>query len=114
MSHRVCSCFQPDVLKIISNYLESMEGYTKLASLFSEFPDLACLRRFSKLNFELLLYKQAELNHLELEIRAFEKKESAESARKWNVWNAETPDAMALEKQRLFQKLDEKMRSYRK
>ncbi|MCJ1246684.1 hypothetical protein MMC30_003893 [Trapelia coarctata] len=46
-----------------------MEGYAKLASLMGGYPEVAILRRFGALNIQNLLYLQAELIHLETELR---------------------------------------------
>lgn len=46
-----------------------MEGYAKLASLMGAYPEVAILRRFGALNIQNLLYLQAELVHLENELR---------------------------------------------
>jgi hypothetical protein len=41
------------------------EDHAKVATLMSHHSELAIFRRFSKLNFQNLLYLQAELAHLE-------------------------------------------------
>ena len=46
-----------------------MEGYAKIASLMGAYPEVAILRRFRALNIQSLLYIQAELVHLESELR---------------------------------------------
>jgi hypothetical protein len=52
---------------LIYDTLEEManSGHAKVATLMSHHSDLAIFRRFSKLNFQNLLYLQAELTHLE-------------------------------------------------
>jgi hypothetical protein len=45
------------------------EGYAKVAELISAYPELAIFRRFGALNMQSLLYQQAELTHLESELR---------------------------------------------
>src|SRR5450756_978699 len=45
------------------------EGYAKIAALMSHHGELAIFRRFSKLNFQNLLYLQAELTHLEADLK---------------------------------------------
>jgi hypothetical protein len=42
-----------------------MEGYSKLALLMGEYPELAIFRRFATLNTQNILYLQAELHDLE-------------------------------------------------
>ena len=46
-----------------------MEGYSKLASLIGAYPDTLIFRRFGALSAQNLLYLQAELVHLEHELR---------------------------------------------
>jgi hypothetical protein len=45
-------------------------GYAQLASLMGAHPEVAVFRRFGALNAQNLLYLQAELTHLELELRS--------------------------------------------
>jgi len=45
------------------------EGHAKVATLLSHHSELAIFRRFSKLNFQNLLYLQAELTHLEANLK---------------------------------------------
>jgi hypothetical protein len=47
-----------------------MEGYAKVAQLMSTHPEFAILRRFQALNMQNLLYMQAEVTHLEAELRS--------------------------------------------
>lgn len=46
-------------------------GYTKLASLMGENPEIAIFRRFSALNAKNLLYLQAELVNLEARLQRY-------------------------------------------
>jgi hypothetical protein len=46
-----------------------MEGYNKVAALMSTYPEFAILRSFRTLNMQNLLYLQAEITHLEAELR---------------------------------------------
>lgn len=50
-----------------------MEGYVKLAELMACATELGIFRRFGTLNVQNLLYLQAELTHLESELRTLEK-----------------------------------------
>jgi hypothetical protein len=45
------------------------EGHAKIAKLMSETSELAIFRRFSNLNLQNLLYLQAELMHLESNLK---------------------------------------------
>ena len=46
-----------------------MTGYTLFSQLIGRFPQLHCYRRFGSLSARTLLYQQAELSHLEAELR---------------------------------------------
>ena len=54
------------------------QGYDCLAKLMGRHPNVATFRRFGALNAQMLLYLQAELTHLEVELRGYEQ-ENAES-----------------------------------
>ena len=56
----------------MSNTTQLVEGYPKLAGQMGDFPETAILRRFSTLNSQNLLYLQAEIIHLESELREHE------------------------------------------
>ena len=47
----------------------SGRGYAKVAGLISTFPELANFRRFQALNIQNLLYMQAEIAHLESDLK---------------------------------------------
>ncbi|KEF51649.1 uncharacterized protein A1O9_12284 [Exophiala aquamarina CBS 119918] len=46
-----------------------MTGYRAFSDLLGRFPQLHCYRRFGSLSAKVLLYRQAELSHLEAELR---------------------------------------------
>jgi hypothetical protein len=46
-----------------------MEGYAKVAQFMGAHPEFAVLRRFKALNMQNMLYLQAEIMHLEAELR---------------------------------------------
>lgn len=54
-----------------------MKGYAKIAQLMGEHPEVAILRRFSTLSAQNLLYLQAELRDLELELSKYAKLDDA-------------------------------------
>lgn len=91
-----------------------MEGYARLSSLFVQYPDLTCLRRFSQLSNELLLYKQAELCCLENKIAALREAEPLECATSWHKWQSDDTNVVAKAKREKFVELDSKLRTYRK
>lgn len=94
---------------------KAVNGYCKLSTLFAEHPDFTCLRKFTHLGNELLLYKQAELCRIEKKIERFRKEEPDVFAKSWRSWNDEgTGDLLAEEKRVLFNDLDGKLRTYRK
>jgi len=49
-----------------------VEGYPKLAAQMGHYPETAILRRFATLNSQNLLYLQAEVIHLEKQLRELE------------------------------------------
>jgi hypothetical protein len=46
-----------------------MEGYAKLASRMATHPELAIVRSFKAIGIQNILYLQAELQHLEIELQ---------------------------------------------
>jgi hypothetical protein len=48
-----------------------MKGYAKLALLMGDFPEAAVVRRFSALSMQNILYLQAELRQLEVDLRKY-------------------------------------------
>jgi hypothetical protein len=60
-----------------------MEGYEKLAARMAGDPELGIFRRFATLNTQNLLYLQAEIIHLETELRVLAQvdKDSSHPAR---------------------------------
>jgi hypothetical protein len=57
------------------------EGYAKIATLMSHHGEFAIFRRFSKLNFQNLLYLQAELTHLEADLKEVAVRDQADPDR---------------------------------
>jgi hypothetical protein len=57
------------------------EGYSKIATLMSCHGEFAIFRRFSKLNFQNLLYLQAELTHLEADLKEVAVRDQADPNR---------------------------------
>jgi hypothetical protein len=58
-----------------------MEGYAKIASLMSHHHELAIFRRFGTFNLQNLLYLQAELTHLEDDLKELVEKDQADPGR---------------------------------
>lgn len=63
-----------------------VEGYPKLACYMGTYHQAAIFRRFSSLNSQNLLYLQAELVHLELELRRLESLDSIAQRGKDSVY----------------------------
>ncbi|KIM96142.1 hypothetical protein OIDMADRAFT_183557 [Oidiodendron maius Zn] len=57
------------------------EGYSKIAALMSCHGEFAIFRRFKKLNFQNLLYLQAELTHLEADLKEVAVRDQADPNR---------------------------------
>ena len=95
-----------------------MEGYPKLASWMSRYPEMAILRSFRTLNMQTLLYQQAELVHLEVDLQrvALANKNDGDprkAAYERNIWelNRSAEDGCDLQLQ-LTKKIQEKLESY--
>jgi hypothetical protein len=58
-----------------------MKGYAKLGLLMGEFPEVAIIRRFSALSAQNLLYLQAELIQLEVDLRKYAQDDDESSHR---------------------------------
>jgi hypothetical protein len=65
------------------------QGHAKVAFFMSHHQEFAIFRRFSKLNIQNLLYLQAELIHLEKELREVADRDRADPSRAAYVrdWN---------------------------
>ena len=62
--------------------MTNQEGYEKMATLMSCHTEFAVFRRFGKLTFLNLLYLQAELTHLEADLRELVGRNRADPYRK--------------------------------
>jgi len=61
------------------------EGYAKLARLMGSQDEFAILRSFRSLNMQNLLYLQAELTHLETELKELVERDAAHLNRQFHV-----------------------------
>jgi len=59
-----------------------MEGYAKVAQLMGTHPEFAIFRRFRDLNMQDMLYLQAEITHLEEDLRRIASKDVEHGNRK--------------------------------
>lgn len=54
-----------------------MKGYAKMASFMGKQPEAAMVRRFAKFNLQNILYLQAEIVGLEVDLRRIETENGA-------------------------------------
>ena len=59
-------------------------NYTAFASFLAEFPDTLALKRFRGLQIRNLLFYQAELAHLQVELEEIEEKDAGEASKRAN------------------------------
>ncbi len=93
-----------------------MSGYEKLSRLIGTYPELAMYRKFSTLSAKLLLYKQAELQHLENELRIMSQYNARDAQKSvytvsWKAMNDASGDGGDLQKQKISE-INEKMDQY--
>lgn len=92
-----------------------MEGYDKLALLFSKYPELVALRRFRQATMKCLLYKQAELSYLEQKVNSFakfNKEENEKLATSYREFTEAKGDDVK-EQRQVMADLEAKLSSYR-
>jgi hypothetical protein len=94
------------------------EGYPKLASQMGAFPETAIIRRFSALNVQRLLYLQAELVHLEKELREYENDDANSAdcnrrdyAKDW-YWLANSDDSSNNSQIQAVRLVEKKLKEY--
>jgi hypothetical protein len=94
-----------------------MTGYERLSRLISTYPELAIYRKFSTLCSKMLLYKQAELQHLENELSIISQidardPEKSDYTASWEaIKNASEQGGDDLQKQKILE-IDDKMDKY--
>jgi hypothetical protein len=94
-----------------------MTGYERLSRLIGTYPELAIYRKFSTLCAKLLLYKQAELQHLENELRIISQMDARDPKKSvyavsWEAMNdASEEGGEDLQKQKILE-IDDKMDKY--
>jgi hypothetical protein len=98
-------------------------GYPKLAGLIGRMPQFGIFRRFGALNAQNLLYLQAELTKLSIELRVQEEADAKEDKHdrkkfrlNWQILSESTDsdDFEATEQYNLFLKIRSKLKEYSK
>ena len=64
-----------------------MKGYARLALLMGDYPEVAIFRRFSVLSAQNLLYLQAELRDLEVDLRRYAEEDDNSAHRDRKVYS---------------------------
>jgi len=95
-----------------------MAGYEELATLTARFPELLIVRKFDRLSARILLAMQAELLHLEKELRVYvemdEKNPStAGMSASWLRSQAMFDKGDAALQREKFGNIQEKLKTYR-
>ncbi|KAK2604475.1 hypothetical protein N8I77_007402 [Diaporthe amygdali] len=60
-----------------------MEGYAKVARLMAKYEEFAILKRFKALNYQSLLYRQAEITYLQEDLEKLAERDATDSARQY-------------------------------
>jgi len=93
-----------------------MEGYAKVAHLMASQEEFAILRRFRELNIQRLFYLQAEIIHLESEVKELAKRDAAHEDRVFHAtdwWSlSQTGEVEDLEQWQKFSELSKKLDLY--
>lgn len=93
-----------------------IRGYPKLSGLMNERPEIAIYRRFGALSAQKILYLQAEITHLEQQLRKIEEDDYLRGkpyAVDWYDLSHSTNDEDALQ-WKLMQKICDKLEKYGK
>ena len=99
--------------------IEIMTGYDKLAALIGKYPSLGIYRRFGALSAKVLLNMQAELAHLETELRIITQRNSSdpEKARfdvSWEALSQASSEGAADLQRKVILQIQEKLSIYRR
>lgn len=74
----------------------TMNGYAKVAHLMAKYEEFAILKRFKALNYQSLLYRQAEITHLQEDLEKLVERDAADPTRQhytkdwWALAHTET------------------------
>ena len=95
------------------------DGYLKLSTFQGRFPEVAIFRRFAALNARNILYMQAELSHLELELNeiTLEDHQSEDAKRRtysqdWWMLNQASKEGESPAQMRKILEIREKLQAY--
>jgi hypothetical protein len=61
----------------------TMEGYAKVAHLMSRYEEFAILKRFKALNYQNLLYRQAEITYLQEDLEKLAERDATDGMRQF-------------------------------
>ncbi|KAF2099869.1 hypothetical protein NA57DRAFT_75374 [Rhizodiscina lignyota] len=97
-------------------FVRSMEGYTKVAQLMAAHDEFAILRSFKALSMQNLLYLQAELIHLESQLRDLARRDATRGDRPHHThdwWSlSQSEEEEGVEQWEKFLEIREKIDKY--
>lgn len=94
-----------------------MNGYAKVAHLMAKYEEFAILKRFKALNYQSLLYRQAEITCLQEDLEKLAERDATDPARRyytkdwWALAHTETTQGGG-EQWRKVQQIREKLEEY--
>lgn len=95
-----------------------MDGYAKVARLMSRYEEFAILKRFKTLNYQDLLYRQAEITYLQEDLEKLADRDSTDQARQsyvkdwWALAHTATEQDEGSEQWRKIQQIRKKLDEY--
>lgn len=96
---------------------KNMDGYAKVAHLMSKYEEFAILKRFKALNYQNLLYRQAEITYLQEDLERLVDRDATDPARRFytkNWWALAHTDTKkeGVEQWRKIQQIRKKLDDY--
>ena len=97
----------------------TLTGYDSLALLLGRYPELAVFRRFGSLSMKCLLFKQAEITHLEAELDVLSRRNCADPeksllAKSWyDFAQSDAPDDELNHQRGKVEEVQRKIQEYR-
>lgn len=104
---------------MLTKQKQTMEGYAKVGKLMATYDQLAILRGFKSLSYQSLLYRQAEIIHLQEDLEKLIQRDSAHPNRSlyskdwWRLAHTCASDEDQ-EQWKLWQRLNQKLDEYSK